>query len=159
MLSGATGQTLRLAHIGVSTRRMGHRIEYARRDRVGYMKKLFAHPKWYDLIPDQTHIVTTAGYDPLSEYVCELAAYLGSYSAPPLSANSFPASNGFQPHFRGSIATNTYSPTARRFRRLARDRLPANEPLRHDRHVETGGAGLPLTGTILRTACNYLVAA
>ena len=78
---------------------------------LGYMKKLFAHRKWYDLIPDQTHIVTTAGYDPLSEYVGELATYLGSYRCPALVRRLFSRFKRFT-HF-GSIATNTYGPTAR----------------------------------------------
>ena len=32
---------------------------------LSYMKNLFVSRKWYELVPDQTHTVVTAGYDRL----------------------------------------------------------------------------------------------
>jgi len=44
---------------------------------LGYMKNLFASKKWYDLIPDQTHTVVTAGYGRFSCLAGMALAYFG----------------------------------------------------------------------------------
>ena len=72
---------------------------------LGYMKDLFAGRKWYDLVPDQTHTVVTAGYDGLAGYVGKLSAYIGNFSG---TVTRVKRLTGF-----GSIATNTYATAAR----------------------------------------------
>jgi hypothetical protein len=110
MLSGATGQLY-----GARTCRFdkGWETELNTRGSVelSYMRKLFVHRKWYDLVPDQAHTVTISGYDPLSEYVGTLTAYLGSYRVLTLVQRLFTKFKRYT-HF-GSITTNTYAPTAR----------------------------------------------
>jgi hypothetical protein len=110
MLSGATGQLY-----GARTWRFdeGWETELNTQGSVelSHMRELFVHRKWYDLIPDQAHTVTISGYDPLSEYVGTLTAYLGSYRVLALVQGLFTKFKRYT-HF-GSIATNTYAPTAR----------------------------------------------
>jgi hypothetical protein len=110
MLSGATGQLYGSRNWRFE-RGWETELNTQGVTQLGYMKKLFAHRKWYDLIPDQTHVVTIAGYDLLSKYVGKLAAYLSSYQCPALVRRLFSHFKRFT-HF-GSIATNTYGPTAR----------------------------------------------
>ena len=44
---------------------------------LSYIRNLFGSRKWFDLIPDQTHAVVTAGYDSISCRVGRFLAYLG----------------------------------------------------------------------------------
>jgi hypothetical protein len=66
MLSGATGQlygnkyTWRLPTGWFSSWRS--HLDTTGVVQLGYMKKLFALRKWYELVPDQTHTVVTDGY-------------------------------------------------------------------------------------------------
>ncbi|SRR5216683_1297367 len=62
-------------------------------EELSYMRKLFVHRKWYDLVPDQTHTVTTTGYDPLntSGHLLLISAATGF---PPLSKDSSLSSSG-----------------------------------------------------------------
>ena len=77
MLSGAAGQLYGSRYLSFE---QGWETDLNTRGviELGYMKSLFAHRKWYDLVPDQTHSVTRAGYDWLDECVAKLTAYLGS---------------------------------------------------------------------------------
>jgi len=130
MLSGATGQLY-----GSRAWRFdkGWEADLDTRGVVelGYMSKLFAHRRWYDLVPDQTHTVATSGYDALSEHVGRLAAYLGSYRVQPAVQRLFSRFKRYT-HF-GSIATNTYAPTARTADgSLVVSYLPKNRPITID---------------------------
>ncbi|UQR61053.1 glycoside hydrolase family 140 protein [Bradyrhizobium sp. C-145] len=110
MLSGATGQLY-----GARTWRFDKGWEKELDSRgvieLSYMRNLFVHRKWHDLVPDRTHTVTIDGYDWLSEHIAKLAAYLGSCRVSTFVQGLFSKFRGFT-HF-GSIATNTYAPTAR----------------------------------------------
>jgi hypothetical protein len=130
MLSGATGQ---LYGARTWAFEKGWETELNTRGVVelSYMRKLFAHRRWYDLVPDQTHTVTITGYDPLSEYVGTLTAYLGSYRVLTFVQRLFTKFKRFT-HF-GSIATNAYAPTARTADgSLAIVYLPTNRPIAID---------------------------
>jgi hypothetical protein len=76
---------------------------------LGYMKALFADRKWYDLVPDQTHRIVTAGYDGLAEYTGKLTAHVGKYQGRAGRIGSRVKNlTGL-----GSITTNTYATAAR----------------------------------------------
>jgi hypothetical protein len=79
---------------------------------LGYMRDLFTRQKWYNLVPDQTHTVVTAGYDGLAGYVGRLATYRGC--RPERFGRLWKLFAYFQrlAHY-GSIATNTYATAAR----------------------------------------------
>jgi Putative collagen-binding domain of a collagenase/Protein of unknown function (DUF4038) len=110
MLSGAAGQLY-----GSRTWSFGKGWEADLNTRgaieFSYMRNLFVHRRWYDLIPDQTHTVTTAGYYGMAEYAGKLTAYLASYH------RYTPVRRLFSFFKRltqfGSITTNAYAPTAR----------------------------------------------
>jgi hypothetical protein len=130
MLSGAAGQLY-----GARAWRFdkGWETELDTRGVVelGNMSKLFAHRRLYDLVPDQTHAVTTSGYDPVSEYVGTLAAYLGSYRVHTVVQRLFSKFKRFT-HF-GSIPTNAYAATARTADgSLVIGYLPTNRPITID---------------------------
>ncbi|MDA9503457.1 hypothetical protein XI09_01090 [Bradyrhizobium sp. CCBAU 11386] len=110
MLSGAAGQLYGSRNWSFEE---GWRTDLNTRGAIElrYMKDLFARRRWYDLIPDQTHSVTKAGYHWLAESVAKLTAYLGSYRVSNSVRRrflSFKASTRF-----GSITTNSYAATAR----------------------------------------------
>ena len=87
MLSGATGQlygsnyTWRLPTGWFSNWRS--HLDTPGVMQLRYMKNLFAPRKWFDLVPDQTHVVVTGGYGTLA------------------------------PFGTGSVATDTYATAAR----------------------------------------------
>jgi len=66
MLSGATGQLYGSAYSWRLHKGWESNLDTPGVIQLSYMKNLFASKKWYDLIPDQTNIVVTAGYDRLS---------------------------------------------------------------------------------------------
>jgi hypothetical protein len=63
MLSGATGQLYGSAYSWRLHKGWESNLDTPGVIQLSYMKNLFASKKWYDLIPDQTNIVVTAGYD------------------------------------------------------------------------------------------------
>ncbi len=73
-----------------------------------YMRRLFAARRWYDLVPDQSHSVLTAGYGSLSFHIGTTADYLGTSWEPVIRTFDFlKRKTGF-----GSIDTNGYAPAA-----------------------------------------------
>jgi hypothetical protein len=111
MLSGATGQLYGSAYTWRLEKGWETKLDTPGVIELSYMKNLFVQRKWYDLIPDQTHAVVTAGYDPLAEYIGKFTAYLGSYQRLSLVGRLFLYLKRLT-HF-GSVATNTYAPAAR----------------------------------------------
>lgn len=111
MLSGATGQVYGSAHTWRLEKGWESKLDTPGVIQLSYMKNLFVQRKWYDLIPDQTHTIVTAGYDPLAEYIGKVTAYLGSYQRFALVRSLFVYFKRLT-HF-GSIVTNTYAPAAR----------------------------------------------
>ena len=49
---------------------MASQLRYAGSVQMGYVKALFESRRWYDLVPDQTHTVVTAGYGTFSDSDC-----------------------------------------------------------------------------------------
>ena len=67
MLSGATGQLLRQPLYLDVREWLAKHAGYSRRgNNLQYMKALFAPRPWYNLSPDQSHTVVTAGYGTFS---------------------------------------------------------------------------------------------
>src|SRR5882724_7892706 len=66
MLSGAAGQLYGSAHTWKLQKGWEANLDTPGVVQLSYMKNLFAPRKWYDLVPDQTHTVLTAGYDAFS---------------------------------------------------------------------------------------------
>src|SRR5262245_20754374 len=81
MLSGATGQLYGSAHTWQLQKGWKSNLDTPGVIQLGYMKNLFASKKWYDLIPDQTHTVVTAGYGRLSCLAGMALAYFGKESS------------------------------------------------------------------------------
>jgi len=77
MLSGATGQLYSSAHTWQLQKGSKSNLDTPGVIQLGYMKNLFASKKWYDLIPDQTHTVVTAGYGRFSCLAGMALAYFG----------------------------------------------------------------------------------
>src|SRR5581483_3965405 len=62
MLSGATGQFYGSAVIWPFIDGWKEYLEIPSVTQIGYLAKLFASIRWFQLVPDQTHRVVTAGY-------------------------------------------------------------------------------------------------
>lgn len=109
MLSGATGQIYGSAYTWRLEKGWEGNLDTPGAIQLGFMRNLFASRKWYDLVPDQTHSVVTAGYDRSSGLVGRLSAYLGRHSGLMERAfTRFRKLTGF-----GSIPTNSYLTAAR----------------------------------------------
>lgn len=80
MLSGATGQVYGSGYTWRLETGWEFKLDTPGVIQLSYMKKLFASRKWYDLMPDQTHTVLTAGYGSLPEYIGKFIAYIGNSS-------------------------------------------------------------------------------
>jgi hypothetical protein len=78
MLSGATGQVYGSAHTWRLEKGWETKLDTLGVMELSYMKNLFAPRRWYDLIPDRSHTVMTAGYSRAAEYIGRLSAYLGN---------------------------------------------------------------------------------
>ena len=79
MLSGATGQVYGSKHTWRLEKGWETNLDTPGVIQLAYMKALFAERKWYDLVPDQTHTVVTAGYDSFAGYVGRISAYIGNF--------------------------------------------------------------------------------
>jgi hypothetical protein len=112
MLSGATGQLYGSAHTWRLDKGWETKLDTPGMVELGYMKDLFIRRKWYDLVPDQTHTVVTAGYDGLAGYIGRLTAYFGSRLERFGHLSKLFAYFKRLTHF-GSITTNTYATAAR----------------------------------------------
>jgi hypothetical protein len=77
MLSGAAGQLYGSRYTWQLQKGWEGKLDTPGAIQLKYMKDLFASRNWFDLIPDQTHVVMTAGYDRFSCNVGEFAAYTG----------------------------------------------------------------------------------
>jgi hypothetical protein len=66
MLSGATGQLYGSAYTWQLQKGWKSNLDTPGVIQLSHMKNLFASKKWYDLIPDETHTVVTAGYGRVS---------------------------------------------------------------------------------------------
>jgi hypothetical protein len=108
MLSGATGQVYG-SKIWSLEKGWEKDLDTPGVIQLSYMKALFVNRRWYDLVPDQSHTVVTAGYDGLAGYVGKLSALAGN-SPGWIAKIFFHVKNrtGF-----GSIVSNTYAPAAR----------------------------------------------
>jgi Protein of unknown function (DUF4038)/Putative collagen-binding domain of a collagenase len=104
MLSGATGQVYGNSYTCLLEKGWETHLDTLGAIQLGYLRDLFAERKWYDLVPDQTHAVVTAGYDDFAGYVGKLSTYAGNFPG----VTRIKRLTGF-----GSIATNTYATAAR----------------------------------------------
>jgi hypothetical protein len=77
MLSGAAGQLYGSAHSWKLQKGWDANLDTSGVIQLSYVKNLFVSRKWYDLVPDQTHTVVTAGYDRFSCIVGNFMAYIG----------------------------------------------------------------------------------
>ena len=109
MLSGATGQIYGSKYTWQLEKGWETNLDSPGVIQLRLMKNLFAERKWYDLVPDQTHTVVTAGYGEFASYVGKVAAHFGNL--PGLTGKTFALFKqltGF-----GSIAANAYTAAAR----------------------------------------------
>jgi hypothetical protein len=77
MLSGATGQLYGSKHTWQLTDGWQLSLDTPGVVQLKYMKDLFASRIWYELIPDQSHEVVTAGYDTFSCFAGRIATHIG----------------------------------------------------------------------------------
>ena len=82
MLSGAAGQLYGSAHTWKLQKGWEANLDTSGVIQLSYVKNLFVSRKWYDLVPDQTHTVVTAGYDRFSCIVGEFVAYASKDQTP-----------------------------------------------------------------------------
>jgi Protein of unknown function (DUF4038)/Putative collagen-binding domain of a collagenase len=111
MLSGAAGQLYGSAITWKLQKGWESSLDTPGVVQLSYMKNLFFGRKWYDLVPDQTHSVITAGYGYLSCLVGKFLAYSNE------DADSFTSKilYSIRKHLFdiGSITTNTCATGAR----------------------------------------------
>lgn len=123
MLSGATGQVYGSAYTWRLEKGWDTKLDTPGVVQLSIMKNLFIRRRWYNLIPDQSHTVVTAGYDGLAGSVGRLTAYFGGSWLPPrlfaylkrLTRLSTVTSNSYAPAartFDGSLVM-TYLPSIR----------------------------------------------
>lgn len=110
MLSGAAGQLYGSAHTWQLRKGWEANLDTPGVVQLSYMKNLFAPRKWYDLVPDQTHTVLTAGYDAFSCNVGKFEVHVGE-DRDTLMARAFGRIRGYSGI--GSITTNTCATAAR----------------------------------------------
>jgi hypothetical protein len=77
MLSGATGQLYGSAYTWQLQKGWKSNLDTPGVIQLSHMKNLFASKKWYDLIPDETHTVVTAGYGRVSCLAGMALVYFG----------------------------------------------------------------------------------
>ena len=110
MLSGAAGQLYGSAHTWKLQKGWEANLDTSGVIQLSYMKNLFVSRKWYDLVPDQTHTVVTAGYDRFSCIVGKFVAY-ASKDQDSLISKAFRVSKSIRA--LGSITSNTCAMAAR----------------------------------------------
>jgi len=79
MLSGATGQLYGSHYTSLLNKGWETNLDTPGALQLKYMKNLFANRKWYDLIPDQDHVVMTGGYDAVSCFAGTMSTRIGEY--------------------------------------------------------------------------------
>jgi hypothetical protein len=107
MLSGGAGQLYGSAYTWWLENGWQKKLDTPGVIQLRYMKNLFVSRKWYDLVPDQTHTVVTAGYDRFSCIVGKFVAY-ASKDQDSLILKAFRKYSGI-----GSITSNTCATAAR----------------------------------------------
>jgi hypothetical protein len=110
MLSGAAGQLYGSAHTWQLQKGWEANLDTSGVIQLSYMKNLFVSRKWYDLVPDQTHTVVTAGYDRFSCIVGKFVAYAGK-DQNSLMSRALGRIRGYWAV--GSITSNTCATAAR----------------------------------------------
>jgi hypothetical protein len=109
MLSGATGQVYGSAYTWRLQKGWQTNLDTPGVIQLSYMRNLFGSRKWFDLVPDQSHTVVTAGYDSISCRVGQFLAYIGNN--PGFMARVLPRIRKYSSI--GSITTNTCLTAAR----------------------------------------------
>jgi hypothetical protein len=108
MLSGATGQVYGSSHTWRFERGWEAKLDTPGVRQLSYMKYLFSRLRWYDLIPDQAHVVVTSGYYGVAGFIGWLATSFGQSSGwEARGFHYFKRLTGL-----GSISTNTYASAA-----------------------------------------------
>ena len=110
MLSGAAGQLYGSAHTWKLQKGWEANLDTSGVIQLSYVKNLFVSRKWYDLVPDQTHTVVTAGYDRFSCIVGKFVAYAGK-DQDSLISKAFRVIQKYSGI--GSITSNTCATAAR----------------------------------------------
>lgn len=77
MLSGAAGQLYGSRYTWQLEKGWENKLDTPGAAQLLIMRDLFVSRDWFDLIPDQTHVVVTAGYDRFSCLVGRFATYIG----------------------------------------------------------------------------------
>ena len=80
MLSGAAGQMYGSAFSWRLDKGWQSKLDSPGVEQLGYMKRLFAQRRWYDLVPDQSHRLVTAGYDSGSARNAGIMSYLERFT-------------------------------------------------------------------------------
>jgi hypothetical protein len=108
MLSGAAGQVYGSAHTWRLEPGWEAKLDTPGVRQLGYMKDLFYTLRWYDLVPDQAHVVVTAGYYGVAGSIGRFSTYVGQSSGWEARIfHYFKRLTGL-----GNISTNTYAPAA-----------------------------------------------
>jgi hypothetical protein len=108
ILSGAAGQVYGSAVTWRLEPAWQTRLDTPGATHLMYMRKLFAGRRWYDLVPDQSHLVLIAGYGSMSFHIGRIADYVGTSWSPVIRISDFLK----QKSGLGSIDTNDYAPAA-----------------------------------------------
>ena len=108
MLSGGAGQVYGSAYTWRLPRGWESKLDTPGAHQLRHLKDLFSRLRWYELVPDQTHVIVTAGYDGFSGYIGRLATYIGQSSGwKERAVRIFKKLTGI-----GYISTNTYASAA-----------------------------------------------
>ena len=75
MLSGACGHVYGSGYTWRLNKGWEDKLDTPGAIQLSYMKALFLPRRWYDLIPDQSHTLVTAGYDGFSGFIGKYTAY------------------------------------------------------------------------------------
>jgi Protein of unknown function (DUF4038)/Putative collagen-binding domain of a collagenase len=110
MLGGAAGQLYGSAHTWQLQKGWEANLDTTGVIQLSFMKNLFVSRKWYELAPDQTHAVVTAGYDGFS---CNVGKFVAYVSRDPNSLMSRAFGRVRKLSGRGSITSNTCATAAR----------------------------------------------
>jgi Protein of unknown function (DUF4038)/Putative collagen-binding domain of a collagenase len=108
MLSGATGQIYGNYFTWRLEKGWQDKIDTPGAKQLRIMKNLFSIRKWYDLVPDQDHVVVIDGYGILAEYIGKLTAYVGNLQLPFDLVARLKRRTGL-----GLVRTNMYASAAR----------------------------------------------
>ena len=108
MLSGATGQIYGSGSTWRLEKGWQDNIDTPGAKQLRIMKNLFSKRKWYDLVPDQNHVLVTDGYGVLAGYVGKLTAYAGNLQLPYDLVANLKRLTGL-----GLVRTNMYASAAR----------------------------------------------